>query len=290
MTKVLSGDALKNLPNLVTDRSRHVFPQRTDLTIHRIQDAESMSHLEAPPLDPKLRQVDSPTTAVVVMIGTTPSDEDAIALELRRGGWRVAAGPISIGPAEHGAVLSGRDSDDGRFLVNRLLNIVGRRLHGSLHATALAIDQPSAREVFDLETDESVLTFGRLVIDGRRHEVLVDGRDINVSKTQFDLLHLLALQPGRVFSRRELVARIRGAHYRVTERSVDVHIVEIRRKLAAVREQLQTVRGVGYRLVEAPRQEHDPATASADQTAGRYPGTQIPRAVTGAPRNCPSSG
>ncbi len=83
-----------------------------------------------------------------------------------------------------------------------------------------------------------------------RHEVKVEGNSVELTNTEFKILNLLARRPGWVFTRYQVVDGIRGENYPVTERSVDVQIVSLRRKLGEKRDVIETVRGVGYRFKE----------------------------------------
>ncbi|MCA9413883.1 MAG: response regulator, partial [Candidatus Omnitrophica bacterium] len=83
-----------------------------------------------------------------------------------------------------------------------------------------------------------------------RHEVLLDGKQVKMTVTEFRILHLLAIRPGWVFTRYQIVDQIRGEDYPVTDRSIDVHIVALRKKLGASGAYIETVRGVGYRMKE----------------------------------------
>jgi two-component system phosphate regulon response regulator PhoB len=89
-----------------------------------------------------------------------------------------------------------------------------------------------------------------LTIDSVGREVRVAGRPVKLSMTEFDLLNLLVANPGKVFSRKEIVLKTKGAGYPVTDRAVDVHIVSIRRKLDNAGGMIETVRGVGYRFAQ----------------------------------------
>jgi two-component system phosphate regulon response regulator PhoB len=89
------------------------------------------------------------------------------------------------------------------------------------------------------------LEFDGLLVDRARHEVLVHGEPVVFTPTELRLLHS---HPGRVFTRDQLLARAIGEHAVVLDRNIDVHVRSIRRKLAAERERLETVRGVGYRF------------------------------------------
>ncbi len=89
-----------------------------------------------------------------------------------------------------------------------------------------------------------------IVIDPGRHEVTVAGEVVDLTLTEFLILHLLARHPGWVFSRYQIVNEIRGEETIVTDRAVDVQIVGLRRKLGDAGKYVETVRGVGYKLSE----------------------------------------
>jgi two-component system, OmpR family, alkaline phosphatase synthesis response regulator PhoP len=93
-----------------------------------------------------------------------------------------------------------------------------------------------------------VVTVGAVTIHPGRHEVTVNGRAVELTQTEFRILHLLAGKPGWVFTRGHIVNEAQGADAVVTDRSVDVHIVALRRKLGDAGELIETVRGVGYRF------------------------------------------
>lgn len=95
---------------------------------------------------------------------------------------------------------------------------------------------------------EPVIQREELTIDMRRHCVFVKGDPVNLTFSEFELLSFLAARPGWAFSRAQIVDAIRGFNYAVTDRSVDVQIVGLRRKLGPCSEYIQTVRGVGYRF------------------------------------------
>jgi DNA-binding response OmpR family regulator len=90
---------------------------------------------------------------------------------------------------------------------------------------------------------------GRLRIDEPRHEASLDGRSLDLTPTEWDLLAAVAAAPERVLSRYELVNRIRGYEYAGYERTIDSHVKNLRHKLGASgADVLETVLGVGYRL------------------------------------------
>ena len=104
-----------------------------------------------------------------------------------------------------------------------------------------------AKESLD---DDSPLKIREIVIHPGRHEVLVKGKSVPLTFTEFQLLHFLAKRPGWVFTRQQIVDAIKGEDYPVTDRSVDVQVVGLRKKLCACGEYVETVRGVGYRFKE----------------------------------------
>jgi two-component system phosphate regulon response regulator PhoB len=94
----------------------------------------------------------------------------------------------------------------------------------------------------------STLKISDLIINVDRHEVYVGGAPIELTHTEFQVLYFLANRPGRVFSRYQIIDGVRGDDYPVTDRSVDVQIAGLRKKLGSCGNYIETVRGVGYRL------------------------------------------
>ncbi len=97
----------------------------------------------------------------------------------------------------------------------------------------------------------ALLQTADLTLDPDRLEVRVQGNPVDLTATEFRMLHLLMRKPGRVFARYQIVDAARGEDYPVTERSVDVHIVSLRKKLGESGKMIETVRGVGYRFRES---------------------------------------
>ena len=105
------------------------------------------------------------------------------------------------------------------------------------------------RKPADGDDDSATLKIHDIVIHPGRHEVLVHGKPVELTHTEFLILHLLARRPGWVFTRQQIIDTARG-DAPVTDRSVDVHIVGLRKKIAPCGKYIETVRGVGYRLKE----------------------------------------
>ncbi len=96
----------------------------------------------------------------------------------------------------------------------------------------------------------STITVGGIHLDPDRHEVLASGEPIELTATEFKLLTLLMSKPGRVFTRQQIIETIHEGFAAVTDRSVDVQVVALRRKLKDSGRNIETVRGVGYRFKE----------------------------------------
>jgi two-component system phosphate regulon response regulator PhoB len=97
------------------------------------------------------------------------------------------------------------------------------------------------------EPEDTICYAGLTLMPGRRCAVL-EGAELTLTAGEFDLLALLAARPGHVYTRAQIVARIKGEDYPVTDRAVDVQVVSLRKKLGVFGERLETVRGVGYRM------------------------------------------
>ncbi len=101
---------------------------------------------------------------------------------------------------------------------------------------------------------QRLLQVGDLVVDAGRFEVRVDGAAVVLTAKEFGILELLAAEPGRVFTRGEIINKVFGFERDVSERTVDAHVVNLRRKIEsdpAEPRYVQTVYGRGYRLNES---------------------------------------
>ena len=100
------------------------------------------------------------------------------------------------------------------------------------------------------DTADETINAHNITIDVARHKVEVDGTVVELTFTEFKVLQLMASQPGRVFTRYQIVDAVHGDDYPVTDRSVDVQIVGLRKKLGEAGPCIETVRGIGYRFKE----------------------------------------
>ena len=98
------------------------------------------------------------------------------------------------------------------------------------------------------ESEEKPFTLGPLTIDPARHEVCVKDKPIELTLAEFRILQSLARRPGRVLTRNQLLDLALGQDHFVLDRTIDVHVSALRRKLGEAGQWVETVRGVGYRL------------------------------------------
>ncbi|MDD4103022.1 MAG: response regulator [Kiritimatiellae bacterium] len=104
------------------------------------------------------------------------------------------------------------------------------------------------RSAVEPEDGQDILTRGLIEIDRAHHVAKIEGKALVLTLSEFKILNLLMKRPGVVFSRYQIVDAVHGADYPVTDRSVDVQIVGLRRKMGKHGGQIETVRGVGYRM------------------------------------------
>ena len=125
------------------------------------------------------------------------------------------------------------------------------------------------RAHIDTEPQREILEFGDLVIDISGHKVLVQGKEVDLTASEFKLLTTLSRYPGRVYSRMELVEKVLGYDFEGYERTIDSHIKNLRAKLGddpRSPKWLYTVHGVGYRF-EIPH-DTQPVSLEIDDMLG----------------------
>ncbi len=155
---------------------------------------------------------DSRTAALPVILLTAKSEESDIVVGLRFGADDYITKPFSM------SVLAAR--------IETLL----RRLSAA----------PAS--------GKAVIRLGPLLIDPERHQVEIDQEPLSLTLTEFRLLTALAAARGRVLNRNQLMDQAMGLDCVATDRTIDVHITALRRKLGPLRSWVQTIRGVGYKL------------------------------------------
>jgi two-component system phosphate regulon response regulator PhoB len=104
---------------------------------------------------------------------------------------------------------------------------------------------------------KGVLKIGPISIDTDRHIVTVEGEVVALTLTEFRVLVALVSARGRVLTRSQLIDRAMGVNTMVTDRTIDVHLTSLRKKLGEARDYVYTVRGIGYRLLSEEEQDHE---------------------------------
>ena len=104
------------------------------------------------------------------------------------------------------------------------------------------------RKMKSLQKEQSLLKFSDLTIDVKGYVVRNAGEKIEFTKTEFDIISLLARTPNQVFTRARILDQVRDDNYPITERVVDYQVTSIRKKLGKAGEYIKTVRGVGYKF------------------------------------------
>lgn len=108
----------------------------------------------------------------------------------------------------------------------------------------------TAQAEVSAESEQKAISIHGLTIHPGRREVVFEGQKLDLTETEFRLLHFLSRRPGWVFTRNQILDAVRGEDAIVTDRAVDVQVVGLRKKLGVAGELIETVRGVGYRFRE----------------------------------------
>jgi two-component system phosphate regulon response regulator PhoB len=118
----------------------------------------------------------------------------------------------------------------------------------SMQVLLARIQSVLRRQITNPNDSESIVDIAGIQIHPRTREVKIGNEKLNLTFTEFQILHLLATHPGWVFTRYQIIDKIRGDNYPVTDRSVDFQIVGLRKKMGIQGSCIETIRGVGYRF------------------------------------------
>ena len=119
----------------------------------------------------------------------------------------------------------------------------------SLDIISARIKAVLRRSTINQNDIEKTINIHGVIIRPRSREVIIDNKNINLTFTEFQILYLLASHPGWVFTRYQIIDKIRGDSYPVTDRSVDFQIVGLRKKIGEKGKLIMTIRGVGYKFL-----------------------------------------
>ncbi|MEM1001205.1 MAG: response regulator transcription factor [Bacteroidota bacterium] len=135
-------------------------------------------------------------------------------------------------------------------LISRVKRIIKKGKHKkSIEIKTVPIAKAPTNNILTERKDES-LFFKDFVINTEKYKAYIHEEELDLTHSEFKLLHLFINKPGKVFTRNQIIEKLSGMDYIVTERSIDVQIVGLRKKMGKHKDQLETVRGVGYRLRE----------------------------------------
>lgn len=118
-----------------------------------------------------------------------------------------------------------------------------RELMARIHALLRRQDAPFAE----------IQMYGRVTLDAARHLVTVSGKAVSLDQAEFKLLHFLITHPDRIFSRAQLLDQVWGHQAHIEERTIDVHIMRLRKSLGGAADYIKTIRSAGYVLTQEPR-------------------------------------
>ena len=165
---------------------------------------------------------DPRTSSIAIIMLTAKSEESDVVVGLRLGADDYITKPFSMS-----------------VLIARIAAVLRRSREGAI--------------------GKGTLQIGPVRIDQDRHCVELDGRDVSLTLTEFKLLTALVAAHGRVLTRNQLIDQAMGLDIVVTDRTIDVHLTALRKKLETARSLIQTVRGVGYRLATEALEGEKPA-------------------------------
>lgn len=131
-----------------------------------------------------------------------------------------------------------------RELLTRLKKIIQRKQDLNPFSTIVA----SPLTESEMTKTEDIIQLKGIKLNTSSHKAFLQNLEIELTYSEFRLLELFLVHPGRVFQRNAIIEKINGIDYYATERSVDVLVVGLRKKLGEFKKHLETVRGVGYRF------------------------------------------
>lgn len=140
--------------------------------------------------------------------------------------------------------------------IQELISRTKKAMKGEKINETSQISSSKELQPFNLKTyyngdkEQQLFNFKDFTIDKEKYKIYISNKELQLTYSEFKLLYLFINKPGKVFTRHQIIEKLNGLDYIVTERSIDVQIVGLRKKLGKYKDHLETVRGVGYRLKE----------------------------------------
>lgn len=190
-----------------------------------------------------LKLIETTNPDIIILDIMLPGMDGIEVLRNLKQGSRHAAVPVIMATAksEDSDIITGLELGADDYIAKPFSpKVLIARVRSLLRRTQSRISEAKAMD--------EVVQIGPIVLDAGRHEVTLEGKPVDLSATEFAILEFMMRNPGWVFSRNQIIDAVKGKDYPVTERSVDVQILGLRKKLGPVGNRIETVRGVGYRF------------------------------------------
>lgn len=190
-----------------------------------------------------LKLIETANPDIIILDIMLPGMDGIEVLRNLKQGSRHAAVPVIMATAksEDSDIITGLELGADDYIAKPFSpKVLIARVRSLLRRTQSRISEAKAMD--------EVVQIGPIVLDVGRHEVTLEGKPVDLSATEFAILEFMMRNPGWVFSRNQIIDAVKGKDYPVTERSVDVQILGLRKKLGPAGNRIETVRGVGYRF------------------------------------------
>jgi two-component system phosphate regulon response regulator PhoB len=106
------------------------------------------------------------------------------------------------------------------------------------------------RQKIGVIDESNIINFDGILINPGQHKVSINDTRLDLTPSEFRILHFLARRPGWVYTRDQIIDAVRGEGYAITDRAIDVQVVGLRKKMGEFGAWIETVRGIGYRFRE----------------------------------------
>ena len=222
---------------------KHAFIKEGWLLFQAKTGEEGLEYLRKEGVDPK----GPPQVDCIILDIMLPGMDGFKVLKKIRADERFRNTPVIMCTArgEDADIVTGLELGADDYVVKPFSpRVLAARIRAGLRRkeTAVSPDAGTSKK-------KTFFQYGKLSLDVERHTVFIDGTALDLFATEFAILAHFMSHPDIVFSRQKLITAIRGPDYPVTDRSVDVQILGLRKKLGEAGDMIETIRGVGYRFI-----------------------------------------